>query len=162
MGSLRYCLVNVLIAVIVVGSLFDLVSRKEHWPFSPYEMYSGIVRNRSLTLLRLYGVLQGKPGEEIPLFEFQFIQPFDNSRLRFALARLDRDENREQLLPEALRDLLSRYAALGFAARHSGPPLEGLRLYRVYWKLDPSALNVNLPDKKELLSEVSNLVMDRN
>ena len=162
MGLLRYCLINILIAVIVAGSLFDIITRKEHWPFSPYDMYSGVVRDRSLTLLRLYGVREGKPSEELPLLEFQSIQPFDNARLRFALAQMVRDENREQLLREALQDCLRRYAALGVAARHSGPPLEGIRLYRVYWTLDPSALNLNAPDNKELLSEVSKFVKDRN
>jgi hypothetical protein len=113
-----------------------------------------------LTLLRLYGVRERKPSEEIPLFDFQAIQPFDNARLRFALGQMVRDENREQLLAEALEDCLRRYAALRAAARHSGPPLEGMRLYRVYWKLDPWALNLNAPDHKQLLSEVSKRVKD--
>ena len=155
LGLLRYCLIHTLIAVVLGGSLFDVITRREDWPFSPYDLYSGVVRDPSLTLLRLYGLPAGRPANEFPLIKIQYIQPFDNARLRFALRQLDRDKNRDPLLAEALRDCLRRYAALGAAARHSGPRLGGIRLYRVRWNLDPRARNLHSPDAKELLYEVS-------
>jgi hypothetical protein len=54
-----------------------------------------------------------------------------------------------------LQDCLKRYEALRSAGRHHGPPLQGMRLYRVDWKLDPWARNLDSPDQKKLLFEIS-------
>jgi hypothetical protein len=151
----RYLLINTLILVIIAGSLFDVVTRKEHWPFSPYDLYSGVSRHYSLTLLRLYGVLEAEPFREIPLYAYRYIQPFDNARLRFALETMDVDPERVPELTEALRDCLRRYEALRAVGRHNGPSLRGMRLYRVDWKLDPWARNLEFPDRKQLLFEIS-------
>ena len=156
LGTLRYWLINTLIGTITVGSLFALATRREYWPFSPYDLYSGVSRNYSLTLLRLYGVFDGEAGE-IPLFAFQYIQPFDNARLRIALGEMDRAPNRDQLLAAALQDCLKRYETQRLAGRHAGPPLQRIRLYRLHWQFHPWALNVSDPERRELLFEVGGL-----
>jgi len=151
----RYFIINTVIGIIVAGSLFDIATRREHWPFSYYDLYSGASNEYSLTLLRLYGVTESETPGEFPLYSFRYIQPFDNARLRFALDTIDAGPNRNERLSEALRDCLRRYEALRVSGRHDGPPLRGIRFYRVYWRLDPWARNLDFPDRKDLLFEIS-------
>jgi len=148
MAKRRLLLVYAVNAVIVGGSLFDLIADTEHWPFSQYPMYSLVEKSRSLTRFRVFGVTQ--EGIEMPLYDLRYLQPFDNSRLS---AALERAANRHQL-SEAARDCLVRYEALRRAGRHNGPPLQAVRVYRVYWVLDPWARNIEHPDRKNLLVEV--------
>jgi len=151
MGKHRLLVVYALNAVIVGGSLFDLIRDQEHWPFSQYPMYSHTEISRSLTILRLFGITQ--QGTEIPLYDSRYFQPFDDSRLPEALERTAKKHQ----LKEAVWDCLVRYEALRRAGRHDGPPLRAMRLYQVYWVLDPWARNVNHPDRKNLLVEVQQL-----
>ena len=55
---------------------------------------------------------------------------------------------------EALLDTLTRYEQLRLAGRHNGPPLQGLRLYKLGWRRDNRAENVDRPDRQELVAEV--------
>jgi hypothetical protein len=105
------------------------------------------------TTLRLYGVTQRQPLLEFPLDKNEYFEPFDNSRLPAAL-NIALSEHR--LMP-ALEDCLQRYDALRVSGIHQGPTLQALRLYRVTWTLNPQASNVNAPDHKELVGEVSEL-----
>jgi hypothetical protein len=148
----RVPLVYGVIALITVGSLFDSVTGREHWPFSPYSMYATVARERSLTVLRLYGVTKEVPAREMPLVSYRYIQPFDAARLQNALETIRVLRGRRPL-KVALSDCLRRYERLRRAGRHDGPPLQGIRLYRVYWKLDPWARNVDCPNRKELILE---------
>lgn len=150
----RVLLVYGVIALITVGSLFDIVTGREHWPFSPYPMYATVARKRSLTVLRLYGVTKAAPAREIPLVAFRYIQPFNSARLEGALRTIMARRGRRPL-QAALLDCLQRYEKLRKAGRHDGPPLQAIRLCRVYWKLDPWARNVDSPNRKELILEVS-------
>jgi hypothetical protein len=96
-------------------------------------------------------------SREIPLQSFQYIQPFNQSRQRVAFEQLLRrpGQQHEHFMKEALLDCLIRYERLRLAGSHDGPPLQGIRLYRFYWlRLDPWALNVDHPDRMELLDEV--------
>ena len=38
--------------------------------------------------------------------------------------------------------------------KHDKPALEGVRLYRVSWELDPWARNIATPNRKDLIFEV--------
>jgi hypothetical protein len=148
----RVLLVYGVITLITIGSLFDIVTGREHWPFSPYPMYATVTRERSLTVLRLYGVTKEAPAREMPLVALRYIQPFTSARLEGALRTIKARRGR-QPLKAALSDCLRRYEKLRRAGRHEGPPLQGIRLYRVYWKLDPWARNVDCPNRKELILE---------
>jgi len=154
--------------VILAGSVVDMVTGREHWPFSPYGMYATVPGQRSLVGLRLFGVTEGTAevvrakragarelggGREILLVASKYIQPFTPSRLEGALWELKRRGGQEALR-EALGDCLRRYEQRRLAGGHRGPPLRGIRLYRVSWRLDPWARNVDCPDRKELILEV--------
>jgi hypothetical protein len=148
MAKHRLFLVYALGAVIVGGSLFDLIRDSEHWPFSQYPMYSETLTSRSFTWFRLLGVMQG--GTEIQLHDNRYLQPFDNSRLEDALQHaFDKHQ-----LKEAVLDCFVRYEALRRAGRHNGPQLQAMRLYRLYWVLDPWARNIDHPDRMDFLVEV--------
>lgn len=151
MGRPRIWLVYTTIAVITGGSLFAIIKDAEYWPFSPYGMYSDMRRERSLTWLRLFGVTKAEEPQEIPLLAPEYIQPFDQSRLPKALSQMRRNPDK---LREALRDCLMRYESLRLAGRHQGPPLQGIRLYRLEWQLDPWARNADRPDRRTLILEV--------
>jgi GT2 family glycosyltransferase len=149
MARQRLLLIYGLLAVILGGSLFDIIGDTEHWPFSNYPMYSGTEKSHSLTTFRLFGVTQD--GSEISLHnDIRYLQPFDNSRLPQAFERVAEKHQ----LKEAVLDCFLRYEALRRAGRHSGPQLQAMRLYRVYWVLDPWARNVDHPDHKDLFVEV--------
>lgn len=149
----RLWLVHVLIGVLAGGSLGAIVVDTECWPFSPYAMYSDLRRERSLTWLRLFGVLEGGEAREIPLLASAYLLPFDKARLPMALARMHPHPN-NPAVRAAVRDCLLRYEARRRAGHHQGPPLRGVRLYRLTWQLDPWAGNADSPDRKELLMEV--------
>lgn len=155
MTKRRVLLVHGLLALLIGGSLFALLSQREYWPFSPYSMYSETQRERRLTRLWVFGVRQDVPGAELSLHEHRYIRPFYKSRLIPALGRLERDPRRRILLHRALEDVLDRYEERRARGRLRGPPLVGIRLYRLEWELDPRARNVNRPTRRTLVAEVT-------
>lgn len=150
MSKARLLVVYGLGAMILGGSLPDIVRDTEHWPFSQYQMFSQMEVSKTYSTLRLYGVVERSPLVEVQLDSNLYLQPFDNSRL---LAGLQNALGKNRL-DEAVTDCLTRYEALRRAGRHDGPPLLAMRLYMVTWTLDPSASNIDRPDRKELLTEV--------
>ena len=150
----RILFIQAVIVLLIGCSLYDIITGREHWPFSPYAMYAGVQRERSLSAVQLFGVTEENTQYEIPLNSFQYIQPFDPSRLSTALARMENNPERERLLHEALRDCLKRYEKLRVDGRHQGPRLQGLRLYELQWSLEPWAGNADRPSSRRLLAEV--------
>ena len=71
----REFLVYAVIFIIIGGSLFDIITQWEHWPFSPYSMFSSVRRDYSLSWLKLFGLTDIDSSREIPLTEPQYIQP---------------------------------------------------------------------------------------
>lgn len=151
MNRWRVKLVYGLIAALVGGHLFDILSGREHWPFSNYPMYSNARRSHSLSALLPYGVTEEEPPREIAFLVPEYIDPFGRGRLRAALGRLHSSADREYRLSKALDDLLGRYDARRLAGLHDGPPLRGIRLYRAVWRIDPWARNADRPDRRDLL-----------
>jgi hypothetical protein len=145
-----------LAAVFTAGSLVELAldpsPRVEHWPFSPYGMYSEIPRATRLTGRRLFGVTADAAAREVPL-DGEYIRPFDRSRLWFSWNRFDQNPDRARLLTESMGDCLRRYEARRAAGRHSGPPLSAVRLYQLTWDVDARASNRDAP-RRELIWEV--------
>ena len=101
---------------------------------------------------RLFGILRDDPEREIPLVESAYL-PIDNARFYIALRSMERAGNRA--LEAALRDTLERYEANRKAGGHQGPPLRGIRLYELRYRLDRWARNSNRPDGRRLLFEVN-------
>jgi hypothetical protein len=148
----RYALANAIILVIVGASIYDIARDEEHWPFSQYPMFNRVTTSRELKWLRLYGVTEGK--EEIPLLRYADVFPFDQSRLSKGFGSI-RSQGDSASIHAALANCLVRYERLRQRGWHDGPQLRGLRLYEVRWKLDPRAANVDTPDSRELVGEVT-------
>ncbi len=159
-APLRLLLVHLGLFVILAGSLFDIATGREHWPFSPYPMFSSIEREPVEEKVRLYGVPLGESNgggattdEEFPLLDEAAIQPFDEARLASGLRKLQRRGD-DPALRAAMSDVLARYETLRLAGQQDGPPLQAVRLYELSWTLDPLARNVDTPDARVLLLEV--------
>jgi glycosyltransferase involved in cell wall biosynthesis len=147
----RLALVHVLLAVLLGASAYDIITGREHWPISPYPMFSSVERQATLDGVRLFGVTDEAPPREIPLLDRSMIAPFDQTRLSTAMARAIADPGRRPLVDDMLRDCLLRYQRLRALGTNAGPSLRAIRLYDVHWTLDSEAANVDSPDRRLLL-----------
>ena len=153
MTARRYLLANALILFIVGASFYDIAADEEHWPFSQYPMFNRVTSSRELTWLRLYGVTH--EGQEFALLRYADVMPFDQSRLSKALGTIRSRPDSDTQLHAALANCLERYERQRARGWHEGPPLAALRLYEVHWVLDARAANVDTPDSRRLLAEVT-------
>jgi GT2 family glycosyltransferase len=150
----RMALVWMLMAVLIGGSIYDILTNREHWPLSPYPMFSTVDLAPAMDSLRLFGVTRESVPREIPLLDDELIKPFDQCRLSTALQGTYNNLARRPLTDTLLRDVLLRYETRRVNREHSGPPLQAVRAYRLTWTLDSQARNVDSPDVKRLLAEV--------
>jgi hypothetical protein len=148
----RRRLVGWMLTVVVGVSFAHAVAGQEHWPFCAYKMFAGVRTDRDVATQRLFGVVEGD-GREVPLLDNRWIAPFDQSRLERGIWRVGQKESPERTRG-ALANVLARYEARRAAGLHDGPPLTGIRLYKLRWPLDPEARNVDAPATRELLAEV--------
>jgi len=148
---MRRAFINLVIVGLLAGSLYDIVTDQEHWPFSQYPMFSGTWTSPSFTWLRLFGVTAD--GREFALDANRYIAPFDQSRLPKALRRMMEERDGDRRIRTALPDLFSRYEQLR-GDTHDGPPLVALRLYELQWTIDPDARNIERPDSRRFIAEV--------
>jgi hypothetical protein len=148
----RVLVVYGLMVFILGGSVLDAVRDTEHWPWSSYPMYSFMETGTTFDDYRLYGVPKENPNTEISLFtDERYLQPFDPSRMAEVLEIV----NGEPGLHGGLANCLTRYEALRRGGRHEGPELVKLRMYHVFWTLDPRGATIEKPDRKELIDEVT-------
>jgi glycosyltransferase involved in cell wall biosynthesis len=146
--------VHLLMALLIGGSAYDIVTGTEHWPFSPYPMFSVVEREEKLRSFRLVGVTAEQVPREVTLLDRGTLDPFDQCRISTAFARTVNNPDRRPLTREMIRNSLHRYEELRRVERHDEPSLQALRLYRLTWTLDPDARNVDRPDQVELIDEV--------
>ena len=148
----RRLILSLCSALLIVGSLYDVATDQEHWPFSNYPMFSGGWRSRTFTWLRLFGV--ARDGREFALDSNSYIEPFDQSRLPKAFRRILERRDGNAQVRVALEDCLARYDTLRVEGRHSGPPIVAVRLYELEWVIDPAAANVDRPGRRQLIAEI--------
>ncbi|MDH3601029.1 MAG: hypothetical protein OEU26_15515 [Candidatus Tectomicrobia bacterium] len=145
-GRPRRWLVHAAIIVIVCGSLLPITTGIEYWPFSHYRMYAG-VQGPTITKYFLFGIMAH--GEEIALSQ-KHIRPFHDTRLGIVLRKFRSRAPGEEKFEKALGDVLGRYETMRVAGAHDGPPLRGMKLYGITWKLSP-AHDTDFPQTKELI-----------
>ena len=160
MSKYRLLLANTVIVFIILGSLYCIVLDREYWPFSQYPMFSNLRGKSQRSLSRLYGITKDNPNNEVPLFPKKHLQPFDESQIKTALGKIHKRKNSETLLNAALKDCLRRYEALREAGDHKGPPLEGIRLYRLRWQLDDE--RTFQPDKPRSRKRLAQVLKSKN
>jgi len=153
MTRVRTWLAHTVIAVVAGGGLLAIAADAERWPFSPYPMYSWL-RPASYSTPVLFGVTAEAPEREVALFAKAYLHPFNAAGLRDSFSiQLRRNAARPEAARQALLDCLRRYERRRRAGLHDGPPLRGMRLYRLTWALLPRASNFERPEGKEFLLE---------
>ena len=159
--GMRQYIVSTVIAVVLGGSLFDILFDREDWPFSPYSMYAS-VQGKDFIATRLYGVTDHGEFSVIPKVGARPASPYlgfdDQGRFLFALQRMP-DEARRKALSYFWR----RYDRQRSQGLHSGKALRELKLYRMTWRLDPSLPPSDHPLSKIELSAIglSEVTVDR-
>jgi hypothetical protein len=154
MSRYRLAVAHAVIAVLVAGSLWDVVTGREHWPFSPYAMFSEVTLPTRASTLALIGVADDRLGTEVPISHSAATSPLGWGRLRVVFEGLNADPGRQELLATALRAFLERYEALRLSGRQSGPRLARLRLYRLEWDLDLAKRSLGTDEHRTLVFEV--------
>ena len=142
-----------MVATIVGGHLVDIASGVEHWPFSPYPMYSRAQRDWAPVMAEIVGV--GADGRELAVKRPEYLAPFDQARLLGALAQLGARPDGMALVRTALNDCLERYERRRRDGAHDGPALRALRLYHSRYVLDVGASTVGRPTARNLVLEVT-------
>lgn len=149
----RVWLVHGLIGFIAAGHLFEMVTGKEHWPFSEYPMFANLRRFRTLRELRLIGVTDEPASREIVLNHQRYLDPLDPVRLGATLARLQESERgRAEHFKDALAYVLDRYETLRARGAHHDPPLQRVELYRFAWRVDRQVRNIREPAERTLVA----------
>lgn len=149
----RRIFVHLFILAIAGGSLYDIATSQEHWPFSDYPMFASVHRKHTLdNWYRVFGVTPD--GREIAIVRYDQLWPLDQSRLPLGIRRIAQTPGNEARVREALEDTLRRYEARREAGQHSGPRIDGIRLYNVSWDLEPYAANIDHPRSRTLIAEV--------
>lgn len=141
----RRAFISVLLLFYIGGQMFDVILKREDWPFSNYPMYSG-VRGSTISREEVVGVTA---GGEITLKPSKHFAPLDNTRFQRVLKKI-RHKHHGMEYQEALRQLFGRYEELRSLGKHKDPPLLGLRSYQMLWKLQSGARNRDKPDKRRL------------
>lgn len=160
MTARRLWIVNMLLLGITAGSLIDIVSGREHWPFSPYAMYSRLELDRTARKIMVFGVPEDLTQDPFPLQARQFIRPFERTRLNTAMSLLYRSSQGERNIRLAAKDIWRRYSSLRRTKLNAGPRLKEVRVYEVWWQLRADASNVRSPDRKRLLAIVTREELD--
>jgi hypothetical protein len=150
---MRRRVLNIVLAGFIAGSAYDVATDQEHWPFSQYPMFAVAWANPTFTWLRVVAVTAD--GREFPLTANAYIAPFDQSRLPKAMRRILAAPDGDDRIRVALRDVLARYEKLRRAGSHDGPPAAAMRLYQVEYTIDRDAANVDRPDRRLLVAEVT-------
>jgi hypothetical protein len=148
----RRAFINLILIAAIGGSLYDIATDQEHWPFSQYPMFSGVWKSSTFAWLRLFGVTAD--GGEFALDDNSYIEPFDQSRLPKALKRMLDSPDGEARVRTALADLFARYEKLRRDDEHGGPPIVAMRLYELEWTIDRDAANVDRPDTRRFIAEL--------
>jgi hypothetical protein len=151
MSTTRLAIAHFLILFVIGGSLYDIGTRQEHWPFSNYPMFSTIHRRPTLTWLRLFGVTA--ENREVALLKYNELWPLDQSRLPLGLRRIADGPDARPRLQGALTDVMRRYNERRAKGEINGPELRAVRLYKVGWTLEPFAANLDQPESRELVAE---------
>src|SRR3954467_15063699 len=153
MSKSRLLLIHLLIAGVVGGSFYDIVTRQEHWPFSNYPMFARVHRSPVLSWFRLFGVTPD--NREVPIVDHTYLWPLDQSRLPIGLRAVYQAEGNGPRLHDAVADALNRYERRRAEGAHKGPPPQAWVFYSVDWDVDPYAPNPDHPEARPLLVDVA-------
>jgi hypothetical protein len=162
MTTARRNFVTSLTVLFVGAHLLAIAAQIELWPVSYYSMFSRL-HPPEICWPVLYGVTAD--GDEMKLQAFKYWRPFTATKLGTAMSRARaRDEQSARegkattpTLPLAVAQAMENYERRRANSQHDGPPLAGLRLYEVTWRLDPALENLDRPLHRKLLVDHVNV-----
>lgn len=143
MGRWRVWMVFGLLAFMVLGHLVEVVTQREHWPFSPYPMWSRPSLGWEINREMLRGVTDEPTPREVALQPGQLYPiPYQMVVVNMQNARQAAKGNKPGDAERAgriIKGLLQHYNNRVAAGQNAGPKLKDLRLYVVTWKMDTDA-----------------------
>ena len=155
MTRTRLVVVHAAIALVLGGHALTMAldPSAEAWPFSQYPMYSrrSAVFPR-LGQRRLFAIAADDPAREFPLVDAAFLAPLDVEYISAGFTRI-LGVGDDARLRDALANCTHRYEVRRRAGLHRGPPIAGVRLYRLLWHVEADRANVDRPDTMRLLAE---------
>src|SRR5258707_15542243 len=101
----RMGLVSAVIALIVIGQLYDTIRARENWPFSNYPMFSRLSEHADYSRLVMRGVLRN--GREVELGDPQYSAPMPIDHVRVALEHAERSADPVAQMQAVLRQYMT-------------------------------------------------------
>ena len=147
----RQLVLNGAILAIVGISAVQIVLGRDDLPFSSYKMYSQPHKEYTLSEIRLIGVTSDQ--DEIPLSDRSYLYPFGHAQTREAIRKLRKHGGGDEEVARILRYVFARYSARQARGEHTGPPLDGIRVYEMAWHLDRDKSTLEDPFRRTLLGE---------
>jgi hypothetical protein len=152
MSRFRMMFVSGVIGLLVAAHLFCAWRQQDYWPFAAYPMFAGVNKPEPFTSEELRGVTLD--GREVPVTTRQ-IGVLHLNRVRPSLVRIYNYSTRKnspdpQAAVKALDGLLDYYALRRERKEHEGPPLAGMKYYRLRWEFDWWAKNRDTPQRSVL------------
>lgn len=139
-----------LVGFVLVSAAHALTGR-EHWPFSPYAMYSTPKADYQSDKLLLVAV--DAAGEERWLLSAAELAPLNRAKVDAVLGRARRADGQGRSVAHAGPTLRRAFVDLvGVIERHH-PEAAAFRLYHAVWEMDPAAANLRDPEVWDLLAE---------
>jgi len=134
--------VNLIILLVISLAMFDMLFKRQDFPFACFDMFSKAYRRSGLgepLSLQLYLTFVVEDGSEILPLD-SYIRPLDSLRLRASLSNsLDR--------PDVLKIKLMRLLSLALANHEKYPdlvpPLIGVKLYQEMPRVGKQAIDKN-------------------
>jgi hypothetical protein len=145
MKQWRVALVAGLAIVLVFGHAYDMLTLREHWPFSFYPMYGRSQKRPQLQVLSLYLVtpLTKTKTNKWRLLSGEYVPPLSEPRMRnILMASWGRDGTAPKALKDTARilaDFLRMYESRRVMGLHTGPPIVEAQLCRVTWRVKQGA-----------------------
>jgi hypothetical protein len=123
-----------IVAVLVLGHANDLLTQREHWPFSMYPMYSIAQTDYEMKLMKLAGVTDENPPREM-------IVDGGGRWMRGTLGKFAQGSSKNaKKLQKGFAQYLEKYDQRLKAQEPGLLPLKGLRLYEYKWDLSSESV----------------------
>jgi hypothetical protein len=121
---LRRLFVSLVATLFLLCCGFEVWTGREHWPFSPYPMFSEVEEPVTTVRYRLFAQRAEDPdGPPIPIADPDWIAPFHYIKLHASLGQLAARPASDPSMQQAVQELLERYEQRRLAGDHDGPLL---------------------------------------
>lgn len=142
----------VVFGLFALGQAVDMISFREHWPWSPYKMYAQ-AKGNTHTVFEVWGVLAEPLPDgttEVMLKPHGYVIPRASFKATYGTGK---GSSRRKAQAE-FDEFFAKYQKLRQRRGPSvGPELKAMRFYKITWTLLPGAPNINNPDEREVALE---------